>query len=141
MVVESVVGGAVQSNKAVGPVPAKVAVTADDPFFSLGWDDLIRQAKQTSAALRNNRNRLPGSGGGGGYQEASTISKAELLAAQVQEQLETLSRAISVLSQKADEAIGGMSQTANTGNNLHILQRHRDILAEYRRDYKKTMVI
>lgn len=102
-----------------------------------GWDELSKQAKQvengidgkllslgrmTSSALRAQRYDR----GEGGI----ALQQASALAQELEGELNRLWGLV--------EALAG--RTEESGAALHLIQRHRDILAEYQREYKKSIV-
>lgn len=120
-----------------------------------GWDELTRRAKQveneldgqlltlgrlTSAALRSQRYTIGGDDG--------PLRQAEQLAEQVQRGLSLLGQIVEALERRSEQVTlgtaaagdGGTGGMSGVGSSLHMLQRHRDIYNEYRRDYRKTKV-
>lgn len=129
-----------------------------DEVERCGWDELTKRAKQveneldghlltlgrlTSAALRSQRYTTMGGDDG-------PLRQAEQLAEQVQQGLNLLGRIVEALERRSEQVmtsgttVGGEGGTAGMGgtggSSLHMLQRHRDIYNEYRRDYRKTKV-
>lgn len=116
-----------------------------------GWDELTRKAKQvendldgrllalgrlTSAALRSQR--YAGN-------DDEPLRQAEELAGQVQSSLELLRQLVEGLERRSEQVTmgtvgGGGAGAVGGSSSLHMLQRHRDIYNEYRRDYRKTKV-
>lgn len=107
----------------------------------LTWEEIGKAAKQieneidgnllvlgrlASAALRSQRYDASRSTAPGD----SPLRKAEGVADKIQTALSKLSVYIDALAQRSDQA--GSSAT------LHILQRHRDICAEYTQEFRKT---
>lgn len=125
----------------------------DPKCEAMSWEELGRTAKSvensidgklltlgrlTSAALRAHRYEGPhgsgatgGRGAGGGQ---SSLEAAEKLAAEVEDELRRLAGLIEALAERM-EAMG-----SGTGTHLHHLQRHRDIFAEYSREFRRTRV-
>ena len=116
-----------------------------------GWEELGRMAKSvensidgklltlgrlTSAALRAHRYEgahgsvAGGRAAGGG----GSLDAAERLAAEVEDELRRLAGLIEALAERMEAAGSG------TGAHLHHLQRHRDIFAEYSREFRRTRV-
>lgn len=109
----------------------------------LSWEDLSRHAKHlensldsklltlgrlTSAALRRHRYDSVVAAG----REGDVLRQAEELAQRVEAELDRLGGMVEALATRCGEA-GGAT--------LHILQRHRDIHAEYLKEYRKTRVL
>jgi Golgi SNAP receptor complex protein 1 len=111
--------------------------TSTEYFDHLTWDDLAKLAKHsetdldnkllqlgrlTSSALRSHRydGLRPGN---------DALRQAEGLA----EEVEGLLR-------KLGEIIDGLTGRGGEAGNLHLIQRHRDILAEYSSEFRKTKV-
>lgn len=105
---------------------------------TLSWDDLARLAKHseteidskllhlgrlTSAALRSHR-----------YDGLRPASDSPL------RQAERLVAELEVLLKRLGEVVDGLAGRGAEAGNLHLLQRHRDILAEYSGEFRKTKV-
>lgn len=107
----------------------------------LTWEEIGRAAKQTeneidgsllvlgrlaSAALRSQRYDVSRPAAPGD----SPLRRAEEVAEKIQAALARLAVYIDALAQRS-------SETASS-TTLHILQRHRDICAEYTQEFRKT---
>lgn len=128
-------------------MPPPVSSSSSPPLSAvalehLGWEELSRHAKHlentldsrllalgrlTSAVLRRHRydTVIVASRGG------DVLRQAEELARSVEEELGRLGAIIEALAARCGEA---------GGTTLHIMQRHRDIHAEYLKEYRKTRV-
>ncbi|KAJ3145726.1 Golgi SNAP receptor complex member 1 [Geranomyces michiganensis] len=124
------------------------AATAVGPPITASWESLRRQAR----ALENDTEaklslyaKLSASAGSSTYapslhhqqQPPPSSSSASTAAAagvelELADLLARLTAVVAAMAQCLDQGLGG------GGSNMHMLQRHRDILYEYSKEFKKT---
>ena len=85
---------------------------------------LLNLSKLTSITLRSQRYELHSATRDG------PLAQAERLAEEIREGLVRLGKLVEELASRSEQV----------GSSLHIVQRHRDIYAEYLKDFRKTQV-
>ncbi|KAF9949421.1 hypothetical protein BGZ72_008795 [Mortierella alpina] len=132
---------------------ASATGTAAAPSGPVSWDSLRKDVRQVEIEIESKLTALSkfavrtpagqqgpaagaGAGAGVGSSSASTAATGEELETNIEDLLEKLNRLVDAMSVQLD----AQSQTNGQAplSMVHLLQKHRDILHDYTKEYRKT---
>ncbi|KAI8816490.1 snare region anchored in the vesicle membrane C-terminus-domain-containing protein [Fimicolochytrium jonesii] len=117
----------------LGPLATSSAYDQHSPPPAATWESLRRQARSLENEIEAKlamyaRHGTAGDGGGAGRAAANGV---EL---EVEHLINKLTSTVNLMAQSLDNAPTG----SNNPSMMHMLQRHRDILYDYSKEFKKT---